>query len=123
VLLQRIRDIRSSEKIFYRKVCDIFTTSINYENQTASAQQFFASIQNKIHWAIHAHTAAEIIVAHANADKPHMGLTNWTGESIRKHDVTIAKNYLTDVGLDKLNRIVNQYLEFGFSRGVGLYRF
>ena len=111
-LLQRIRDIRSSEKVFYRKVCDIFATSIDYDNQTPLAQQFFASIQNKFHWAIHAHTAAEIIVERANADKPNMGLTNWTGESIKKQDVTIAKNYLTDVELDKLNRIVNQYLEF-----------
>ena len=111
-LLQRIRDIRSSEKVFYRKICDVFATSVDYDGKTELAQQFFASIQNKFHWAIHQHTAAEIIVQRADATKPNMGLTNFPNERIKKQDVTVAKNYLTEVELDKLNRIVNQYLEF-----------
>jgi hypothetical protein len=111
-LLKRIRDIRSSEKLFYRKVCDIFSTSIDYDAATASAQAFFATIQNKFHWAIHAHTAAELIVKRADASKENMGLSSWSGEKIRKQDVTIAKNYLNEAELDQLNRIVNQYLEF-----------
>lgn len=85
---------------------------MDYDGQTPMAQQFFAFIQNKFHWAIHAHTAAEIIVERADAAKPNMGLTHWTGESIKKQDVMIAKNYLTELELDKLNRIVTQYLEF-----------
>lgn len=111
-LLKRIRDIRSSEKLFYRKVCDIFSTSIDYDATTSSAQDFFATIQNKFHWAIHAHTAAELIIKRADASKENMGLSNWAGEKIRKQDVTIAKNYLNEGELDQLNRIVNQYLEF-----------
>ena len=111
-LLRRIRDIRSSEKAFYRKISDIFTTSVDYDAKTQAAQQFFASVQNKFHWAIHAHTAAELIVLRADAQKENMGLTNWSGETIKKQDVTIAKNYLSEEELDKLNRIVNQYLEF-----------
>lgn len=111
-LLSRIRDIRSSEKVFYRKVCDIFATSIDYDADTEAARQFFATVQNKFHWAIHAHTAAELIIKRADATKVNMGLTNWPGEQIKKEDVTVAKNYLTPEELDNLNRIVNQYLEF-----------
>lgn len=111
-LLRRIRDIRSSEKLFYRKVCDIFSTSVDYAALTPTAQEFFATIQNKFHWAIHAHTAAELIVERADATKENMGLSNWAGEKIRRQDVTIAKNYLNEAELDQLNRIVNQYLEF-----------
>jgi hypothetical protein len=111
-LLQQIRDIRSSEKVFYRKICDIFSISVDYDGQTHLAQQFFASIQNKFHWAIHAHTAAELVIERADAAKPNMGLTNWVGESIKKQDVIIAKNYLSEAELDQLNRIVTQYLEF-----------
>jgi len=111
-LLARIRDIRSSEKVFYRKVCDIFATSIDYDPSTLMAREFFATVQNKFHWAIHAHTAAELIKLRADAAKPNMGLTNWPGERIKKEDVTIAKNYLQPKELDQLNRIVNQYLEF-----------
>ena len=111
-LLRRIRDIRSSEKVFYRKICDIFATSVDYDASTQTAQQFFASVQNKFHWAIHAHTAAELILLRADATQQNMGLTNWSGEVIKKQDVTIAKNYLSEEELDKLNRIVNQYLEF-----------
>lgn len=111
-LLTRIRDIRSSEKVFYRKVCDINATSIDYDANTESSQQFFASVQNKFHWAIHAHTAAELIKLRANATKPAMGLTNFPGEKIKKQDVPVAKNYLDEKELDQLNRIVNQFLEF-----------
>ena len=111
-LLARIRDIRSSEKLFYRKVCDIYATSIDYDTNTEITQQFFATVQNKFHWAIHAHTAAEIVKLRADATKPNMGLTNFPGEQIRKQDVVIAKNYLDEKELDQLNRIVNQYLEF-----------
>ncbi|MBN9385767.1 MAG: virulence RhuM family protein [Chitinophagaceae bacterium] len=111
-LLTRIRDIRSSEKVFYRKVCDIFATSIDYDASTDTAREFFATVQNKFHWAIHTHTAAELIKLRADAAKPNMGLTNWPGERIKKEDVTIAKNYLQPEELDQLNRIVNQYLEF-----------
>jgi len=111
-LLARIRDIRSSEKVFYRKVCDIFATSIDYDANTTAATAFFATVQNKFHWAIHTHTAAELVMQRADARQPNMGLTNWPGDSIKKEDVTVAKNYLTDAELDQLNRIVNQYLEF-----------
>lgn len=111
-LLDRIRDIRSSEKVFYRKICDIYTTSIDYEPNTEITQQFFATVQNKFHWAIHSHTAADLIMLRANASSPSMGLTNFPGSEIKKHDVIIAKNYLNDDELGQLNRIVNQYLEF-----------
>lgn len=111
-LLARIRDIRSSERVFYRKVCDIFATSIDYDPSTTQAKDFFATVQNKFHWAVHAHTAAELIVQRADAGQSNMGLTNWPGELIKKEDVTVAKNYLTANELDQLNRIVNQYLEF-----------
>jgi len=111
-LLSRIRDIRSSEKVFYRKVCDIYATSIDYEPSTEMTQQFFATVQNKFHWAIHAHTAADLIMLRANAESPSMGLTNFPGSEIRKQDVVNAKNYLNEDELNQLNLIVNQYLEF-----------
>jgi len=111
-LLARIRDIRSSEKLFYRKVCDIYSTSIDYDANTETTQQFFATVQNKFHWAIHAHTAAELIKLRADASKPNMGLTNFPSEQLKKQDVSTAKNYLNEKELDHLNRIVNQYLEF-----------
>jgi hypothetical protein len=111
-LLLRIRDIRSSEKVFYRKICDIYTTSIDYDAKTETTQQFFATVQNKFHWAIHAHTAAELIMMRADASKPQMGLTNFPGEQIKRQDVVVAKNYLDEIELDQLNRIVTQYLEF-----------
>jgi len=111
-LLSRIRDIRSSEKVFYRKVCDIYATSIDYDANAENTRDFFATIQNKFHWAIHAHTAAEIIKLRADAQIPNMGLTNWPGEQIKRNDVAIAKNYLKPEELDHLNRIVSQYLEF-----------
>jgi len=111
-LLSQIRDIRSSEKVFYRKICDIYATSVDYDPDQPSTQEFFATVQNKFHWAIHQHTAAELLMLRANASKPNMGLTNWPGEQIRKQDTEVAKNYLNPEELDLLNRIVNQYLEF-----------
>jgi len=111
-LLARIRDIRSSEKIFWRKVLDIYATSIDYDPHTEISQNFFATIQNKMHWAAHGQTAAELIASRANAELPFMGLTSWTGSAPKKNDVTIAKNYLNEKELNVLNRIVTAYLEF-----------
>ena len=111
-LLARIRDIRSSEKVFWKKVLEIYATSIDYEPRTEASQLFFATVQNKMHWAAHGQTAAEVIAARADASKPNMGLTSWTGEVVRKADVAIAKSYLGAEELEALNRIVNAYLEF-----------
>ncbi|MBL7644958.1 MAG: virulence RhuM family protein [Candidatus Hydrogenedentes bacterium] len=111
-LLARIRDIRSSEKVFWRKVLDIYATSIDYDPRTESSREFFMILQNKMHWAAHGHTAAEIIHGRADASKPNMGLTNWTGAKIRKSEAEVAKNYLSESELDVLNRIVTLYLEF-----------
>ncbi len=111
-LLERIRDIRSSEKIFYQKVKDIYTLSIDYEPKTEITKSFFAIVQNKLHWAVHQHTAAEIIAERINADKQNLGLTTWKGEKIRKTDITIAKNYLSEEELSQLNLLVEQYLAF-----------
>jgi len=111
-LLARIRDIRSSERIFYQKVKDIYTLSIDYDPKSDLSKDFFATIQNILHWAIHQHTAAEIISERANAEKQNMGLTTWKGDKIRKSDVIIAKNYLTEQELKQLNLLVEQYLAF-----------
>jgi len=111
-LLARIRDIRSSEKVFWRKVLDIYATSIDYDPNTDISQQFFAAVQNKMHWAAHGHTAAEIIHGRADAAKPNMGMTAWSGDKPRKTDAEIAKNYLNEKELDMLNRIVTMYLDF-----------
>jgi len=111
-LLARIRDIRSSEKVFWRKVLDIYATSIDYDPNTDISRKFFAVIQNKMHWAAHGHTAAEIIAGRADASLPNMGLTTWEGDKPRKPDVAIAKNYLSEKELEILNRIVTFYLEF-----------
>jgi len=111
-LLARIRDIRSSEKIFWRKVLDIYATSIDYDPKTEMSQRFFAVVQNKMHWAAHGHTAAEVVASRADSAQPNMGLTSWKGAQVRKADVAIAKNYLTQEELDALNRIVTIYLEF-----------
>ena len=111
-LLARIRDIRSSEKVFWRKVLEIYATSIDYDPRTEATRQFFATIQNKMHWASHGQTAAEVIFARADAAKPHMGMTTWAGDMPRKADAEVAKNYLKEQELDILNRIVNSYLEF-----------
>lgn len=111
-LLARIRDIRSSEKVFWRKVLAIYATSIDYEPNIEMSQKFFATVQNKMHWAAHGHTAAEIVAQRADASKPNMGLTSWTGDKPRKSDVIVAKNYLNQDELEALNRIVTAYLEF-----------
>lgn len=111
-LLARIRDIRSSEKVFWRKVLDIYATSIDYDRTAEASHELFKTVQNKMHWAAHGHTAAEIIAARADASLPNMGLTSWAGEVPRQGDVTIAKNYLNAEELEVLNRIVTAYLEF-----------
>ncbi|MBR3907252.1 MAG: virulence RhuM family protein [Bacteroidaceae bacterium] len=111
-LLSRIRDIRSSEKIFYRKILEIYALSIDYDPRTDATKKFFATVQNKMHYSVHGHTAAEIIYNRANADKDFMGLTTWTGMLPKKTDAEFAKNYLTKDELDILNRIVNLYLDF-----------
>ena len=111
-LLSRIRDIRSSEKIFYRKVLEIYALSIDYDPRTEATKRFFATVQNKMHYSVHGHTAAEIIYDRADANKDFMGLTTWTGQFPKKNDAEFAKNYLTAEELDILNRIVNLYLDF-----------
>ncbi len=111
-LLRRIRDIRSSEKVFWRKVLDIYATSIDYDPNTDVSRQFFAAIQNKMHWAAHGHTAAEIIHERADSSIPNMGMTNWVGSAVSRPESEIAKNYLKEEELDMLNRIVTLYLEF-----------
>lgn len=111
-LLARIRDIRSSEKVFYRKVLEIYALSIDYDPRTSITQQFFKTVQNKMHFAAHGHTAAEVIYDRANAEKDFMGLTTWQGAIPTKHEAEIAKNYLSEEEVDMLNRIVNLYLDF-----------
>lgn len=117
--LERIRDIRSSERRFYQKVLDIYATSVDYTPNTEMSQQFFATVQNKMHWAAHGQTAAEVIHARVDAHKPSMGLrTTRPGGIIRKEDVAIAKNYLDGEELGTLNRIVNAYIEFAELRAL-----
>ena len=111
-LLERVRDIRTSEKIFYRKVTDIYATSVDYNPEAKATQEFFATVQNKFHYAIHGHTASELIAERADSKKPYMGLTSWKGSKIKKTDVTIAKNYLSEEEIKQLNLIVDQYLSF-----------
>jgi len=111
-LLETIRDIRSSEKVFYRQVLDIYATSIDYDPSVEISQLFFQTVQNKMHYAAHGHTAAEILMLRANSDSPLMGMTNFEGLKPRKSDVVIAKNYLRKDEIEILNRIVSAYLEF-----------
>jgi hypothetical protein len=111
-LLARIRDIRSSEKVFWRKVLEIYATSIDYDPGEEASQVFFATVQNKMHWAAHGHTAAEIVHKRSDAARPNMGLMSWQGTKPSKGEAVIAKNYLTAEELEGLNRIVNAYLEF-----------
>ena len=111
-LLARIRDIRSSEKVFYRKVLEIYALSIDYDPRTEITQRFFKTVQNKMHFAAHGHTAAEVVYQRANADNDFMGLTSWRGAMPTKHEAEIAKNYLSVEEVDMLNRIVNLYLDF-----------
>jgi hypothetical protein len=111
-LLQRIRDIRSSERNFYQQVTDIYTTSIDYNPKIELTQKFFATVQNKMHFAVHGQTAAELIKSRADSTKPLMGLVNFKGDYITAQDVRIAKNYLTEKELNQLNLIVSLYLDF-----------
>ena len=114
-LLERIRDIRSSERLFYQKIADIYSTSIDYDAKSEASRDFFATVQNKLHWAIHGHTAAEVVYERIDADKPNIGLTTWKnapGGPIRKSDVTIAKNFLNENELRELNRVVTMYLDY-----------
>ena len=117
-LLARIRDIRSSEKVFWRKVLDIYATSIDYNPSAESSVEFFKQVQNKMHWAAHKHTAAEIIYERADSEKQNMGLTSWTGKEIKKSDVEVAKNYLSEDELDALNKIVTAYLDIAEVRAL-----
>lgn len=115
-LTRRIQDIRTSERRFYQKITDIYATSIDYDKDHPLAQQFFATVQNKVHYAIHGQTAAEVIVSRADHGKPNMGLTAWEGARVRKSDVAIAKNYLNEKELRALNNLVEQYLIFAESQ-------
>lgn len=111
-LLARIRDIRSSERVFWRKVLDIYSTSIDYDASTEVSQKFFKTVQNKMHWAAHGKTAAEVISNRVDANQPNMGLTSWSGSQPKKSDVVVAKNYLAQDELTALNLIVSAYLDF-----------
>ena len=111
-LLERIRDIRASEKRFYLKITDIYATAVDYDKNAEITKDFFATVQNKLHFAIHGQTAAELIVDRADATKQNMGLTSWKGDTVRKQDVTVAKNYLTEKEMKALNRIVTMYLDY-----------
>lgn len=113
--LERVREIRASERKFYQKITDLYATAIDYDKNAAATRRFYASVQNKMHYAVHGHTAAELIVSRADSQKPHMGLTTWQDApdgKIRKSDVTVAKNYLTAFELGQLNRMVTAYLDF-----------
>jgi len=111
-LLERIRDIRASEKRFYQKIRDIYRLAIDYDPKADTTLAFFKTVQNKLHWAITGHTAAELIAERVNARKPNMGLTSWKGAKVRKGDVTVAKNYLNEEEIRNLNRIITMYLDY-----------
>ena len=115
-LTRRIQDIRTSERRFYQKITDIYATSIDYDKEAPLTQSFYATVQNKVHFAIHGQTAAEVILSRADRTLPNMGLTNWEGARIRKSDVAIAKNYLNENELRALNNLVEQYLIFAQSQ-------
>ncbi|EHL32303.1 virulence RhuM family protein [Legionella drancourtii] len=118
-LLEEIREIRLSERRFYQKITDIYATSVDYNKNAPTTRDFFAKVQNKLHYAIHGHTASELVLERADSSKPHMGLTNWEGSpngKILKTDVSVAKNYLNADELDSLGRIVNAYLELAEDR-------
>lgn len=111
-LLERIRDIRASERRFYQKITDIYATAVDYDSKAEVSNEFFATVQNKLHFAIHGHTASELIAERADATKENMGLTSWKGDKVRKQDAKVAKNYLTERELKQLNRIVTMYLDY-----------
>lgn len=117
-LLSRIRNIRASEKVFWRKVLDIYATSIDYDPKSVISEQFFKQIQNKMHWAAHHHTAAEVIYERADSEKKYMGLTSWYGEFPHKSDTEIAKNYLNAEEISILNRLVSAYLDIAELRAL-----
>ncbi len=117
-LLSRIRDIRSSEKVFWRKVLELYATSIDYDPSTEESVAFYKQVQNKMHWAAHKHTAAEVIFQRADAEKENMGLTSWEGKQIKKTDSEVAKNYLDETELDALNKIVSAYLDIAEVRAL-----
>jgi len=113
--LVRIREIRESERMFYQKITDIYSTAIDYDKSTKTTKEFFKKVQNKLHYAVHRHTAAEIIMERSDADRKNMGLTTWKFApegKIQKFDVSIAKNYLTEKEIDFLNRLVSMYLDY-----------
>ncbi len=124
-LLARIRDIRASEKMFYRKVLDIYATSVDYDPKATESLKFFQTVQNKMHWAAHGHTAAEIVFNRVDGTKPNMGMTSFSGDGYPKSkDIVVAKNYLDEKEIDLLNRIVAMYLDFAdfqASNGVQMY--
>jgi hypothetical protein len=111
-LLQRIRDIRSSERNFYQQVTDIYATATDYDPRADMTKIFFATVQNKLHYAVHEHTAAEVIFGRVNNEKPLVGMTNFKGDYVTKDDVKIAKNYLSELELQRLNLLVSQFLDF-----------
>ena len=111
-LLQRIRDIRSSERNFYQQITDIYATSVDYDPRSEMTKQFFATVQNKLHYAVHEHTAAEVIYERVNNEKPFVGMTNFKGNYVTKDDVKIAKNYLSELELQRLNLLVSGFLDF-----------
>ena len=111
-LLQRIRDIRSSERNFYQQVTDIYATSIDYDPRADITKKFFATVQNKLHYAVHEHTAAELIYDRVDNEKPYVGMTNFKGDYVTIDDVKIAKNYLSEIELKRLNLLVSQFLDF-----------
>ena len=117
-LVERVRRIRTSEKQFYRQVLDIFATSIDYDTKTAQAQAFFATVQNKFHYAIHGRTAAELIAERINSQSPAMGLTNWSGQVVTAKEAKIAKNYLQELELKRLNLLVEQFLAYAELQAV-----
>lgn len=119
--LERIREIRASERKFYQKITDLYATAIDYDKNAKSTRRFYATVQNKMHYAIHGHTAAELIVERADSQKDYMGLTTWQDApdgKIKKSDVTIAKNYLTEYEMSQLNRMVTSYLDFAESMAL-----
>jgi hypothetical protein len=117
-LVERVRRIRTSERQFYRKVLDIFATSIDYDTKTAQAQEFFATVQNKFHYAIHGRTAAELITERIDSQAPAMGLTHWSGKVVTAKDARIAKNYLQELELKRLDLLVEQFLVYAELQAV-----
>ena len=113
--LEKIREIRASERLFYQKITDLYATAVDYDRTAQSTRRFFATVQNKMHYAVHGHTAAEVIVERADANRPHMGLTTWKDApdgKVRESDVVVAKNYLTEFEMGQLNRMVTAYLDY-----------